>query len=624
VIDLKDIPALLQPVIDFKKKALKNKDHSEPFEGYREFCSWKNAITNHTVKGKKAVEMLQTKAPNQSDQELAYVVANYKQITLPVSFEFQSTIGRGLHDSNWSIQYGEDASEYIDSDMTFKKYLEEDICNETPLRMSYDSWMKFVLPTIKINDSMGVVAFKPYREERQIEVDGEMVIAGDSLPEPMPFYYSCERVLNPLEWGYALIETNNYSMVDKAGRKVREGIVLELYDEENIYIIEQVGKSHEYTFNIRLYFNHNLGFLPVTYLLGQPVYQYNGSLAWQSPFLLVSDILDEVLLDGCNLRSVKAASVYPQKAMIGNECQFKDPDTYAPCVNGSIINADNKGFHQCPSCLGTGMTQRTSPLNTILVKTGSPDGITPGENIKPSDALAYISPSTETPAFLRQEITEGLMNAMSILHLKTTNTVAQPSATDTTATGMVMDEKGKYAFIKSVVDQIFEIYEFGMKCIGMMRYGSDFTVPTVQRPISYDFNSEGDYLMQISAAQAAGAPPVIISSYVYKYLKAIFYDNPKTAKAYDLIIASDRIFTMTKDQIMQEVARNLIQNWEVVLHDSAMTFVADLVRENPNFLDQDMQIMIDALVQKAKDNTPESVSVAPRLSPQSILANANA
>ena len=622
MIDPKDIPAILQPAIDFKKKAHKAKENIEPFDGYREFCDWKDAITNHTVKGKKPVKLLQTKAPNQSEQELAYMIANAKQITLPVSFEFQSTIGRGLHDSNWSINYGEDASEYINSDTTFKKYLEEDIANDTPLRMSYDSWMKFVLPTIKINDSMGVVAFKPYREEKQIEVDGKTVIAGDSLPEPMPFYYSCERVLNPLEWGYALIETNNFSIVDKAGKKVREGLIFELYDEENIYIIEQVGKSHEFSFDVRLFFNHNLGFLPVTYLLGQPVYQYNGSLVWQSPFLLVSDLLDEVYLDGCMLRSVKAASVYPQKAMIGNECQFKDPETYAPCVNGSIINKDNNGFHPCPSCNGTGMTQRTSPLNTIFVRGG--DGINAGESIKPSDALAYISPSTETPDFLRQEITEGLMNAMSILHLKTTNTVAQPSATDTTATGMVMDEKGKYAFIKSVVDQIFDIYEFGMKCIGLMRYGQDFITPVVQRPISYDFNSESDYLMQISAAQAAGAPPSIIASYVYKYLKAIFYDNPKTAKTYDLIIATDRIFTMTKDQIMQEVSRNLIQNWEVVLHDSAMTFVADLVRENPDFLDQDMQVMIDALIEKAKENTPEQATATPRLSPQSILANANA
>lgn len=160
--------------------------------------------------------------------------------------------------------------------------------------------------------------------------------------------------------------------------------------------------------------------------------------------------------------------------------------------------------------------------------------------------------------------------------------------------------------------------------MGMMRYGKDFVEPVIQRPISYDFNSEGDYLVQISAAQTAGAPPVIIASYVYKYLKAIFYDNPQTAKAYDLIIAADRIFTMTKEQIQYEVGRNLIEPWQVVLHDSSLTFVSELVRDNPEFLNQEMDVMIESLQSLAKENTPATIAVSPRLTPASILENANA
>ncbi len=622
-----DILALLDPIIKVKKKQnMKSYDPKKEdylyFEGYQNYVDWKDQISNHMVKGKKPVKMLSVKAPNQTQEDLDYVLANFKQITLPVSFEFLSTIGRGLNSGNWSVDYGEESQQYITAEMSFKQYVEKDIAS-TPLRMSYDSWIQYVLPSIKINDSMGVVGFRPWREDVTVidNETGESVIAGDKLPEPIPFYYGCERVLSNMDWGYLLIETNNYSIIEKGGQKVREGLVFELWDDENIWIIEQTGRQADWKFSTRLYVNHDLGFIPATYLMGIPTYNDAGAIGYQSPFLMVADILDEALIDGCNLRSIKASCTYPQKVMLGNDCMFSDTNGNK-CNNGYIPTKDQSGFYKCTNCNGTGQTPRTSPTNTLYVKGGN--AIDNGDQIKPVDALAYIEPSTNTPAFLRSEITQQIMNALSILHLKTTNTVVKTDATDTTATGMVMDEKAKYAFIKTVVDQIFDIYEFGLICMGKMRYGDDFVEPIVQRPLTYDFNSESDYLAQIAAAQSAGAPPVVIASYIYKYLKAIFYDNPKTARAYDLIIASDRLFTLTQEQIMAELPRGLIAPWEIVLHDSALTLIADLVREDEGFLDQEFSDMITQLKEAAIAITPTSPATTPRLSPQSILANANA
>lgn len=621
-----DILALLDPIIEVRKKLKKGElpftKQGEPIEyfpGYLEFCSWKNAVTNHTVKGKKPLDLIQKRAPNQSQEELQYTVDNFKQITLPVNFDFIATIGRGLHDGNWSIEYQEDATNIKAADMGFKKYLDVDM-TKTPLKMSFDNYMKYVFPQTNINDSQGVVAYKPYREEVTVlDDEGNEVIAGDALPEPIPYYYSVERVLNDLDLGYALIETNRYSIVEKGNKPVREGVVYELYDDVNIWVIEQKGKAHEWQFaEPVLYFQHNLGFLPVKYMGGTAVYFYDGQLVYQSPFLTVTDILDDVLLDGCMLRGSKASCVYPQKVMIGNDCQFVD-ENHERCVNGSIWNKDHTAVYRCTECNGTGQTPRTGPTNTLFVKVKSSSD--DGDGIKPTEALAYISPSVDTPKFMRDEIDKGIMSALAILHLKTTNTVVQ-GAEDMTATGMVMDEKAKYSFIKPIVDLNFEHREFGMKCMGGMRYRGDFKMPFINKPISYDFNSEADYLLQISTMQQANVPPAIISPYVYKYLQAIFYDNPRTAKAYDLIIAADRLFTMTKDQISSELPRNLIQPWEVVLHDSALTFVHDLERTDPKFLDQDMQAMIDQLVAHAQSKTP-ATQVAPRLNPATILANAN-
>jgi len=616
--------SLIDPVVTEKKRLkLKKKDKVNTlfYEGYLEYIAQKEQISYHTVKGKKPVEMLSMKAPNQSEEELQYVLNNFKQNTLPVSFEFLSTIGRGLHDGNWSVTFDEENQKYVTSEMTFKQYLDKDIAS-TPLRMSYDSWMKFVLPSIKINDAMGVVAFKPYRKEvTTTNAEGEEVIAGDQLPEPIPFYYGCERVLSNPDWGYLLIETNEYSVIQKGNKSVREGLVFEVYDDTNIWKIRQVGKDTDWTFEKELYFTHNLGFIPATYLMGIPYVNDYGVLSYQSPFLMVVDILDEVLMDGCNLRSVKASSVYPQKVMLGNPCQFIDEDG-GRCDHGYIPNKGQNGYHKCEQCHGTGQLPRTGPTNTLFIKEVSSMDST--QQIKANDALAYISPSTDTPVFLRDEITQGTFNALSILHLKTTSTIVKTDATDSTATGMMMDEKAKYAFIKTVVDQIFDIYEFGLKCMGGMRYGEDFVMPHVNRPTTYDFNSPVDYLNQIAAMQNAGVNPNAITPYVNGYLKAIYYDNPKMAKSYDIIQAADRLFNMTFSDIMQELPRNLIQPYEVVLHDSALVFIAELQRLNEGYLDLPIQEAVDKLIEHSKLMTPASPAPTARLNPLSILENANA
>lgn len=614
---------IIDGIIAIRKKRDKsnpiNRNVPEYYNSYDKYVDWMEQISYHSVKGKIPYEMIERKAPNQSDQEKDWVVNNFKQITLPVFYEFLSVVARGLHDSNWSIDYANDQQQYITSDMTFKKYVEDDIAS-TPLSMSFDSWVRFVFPTIKLTDSMGVITFKPYNGEKTtLDTDGNIVVAGDELPEPIPYYYSSDRVLSRLEWGYLLIEANDYSIVEFNGKRVREGLVFELYDDINIWRIYQVGKKNDYQFEYELIFRHDLGYIPADYLKGKPTYNVDGALCWQSPFLMVTDLLDDVLLDGCNLRAIKASCTYPQKVMIGNDCEFQD-DHGNKCVQGYIMQPDNGGFYKCPECHGSGLAQRTSPLNTILVRTDNSKGT--ADTVKPADALAFIAPDMNTPTFLREEIDNGLVKALSILHLKTTNSKVQ-GAEDMTATGMVLDEKGKYAFIKTIVDQIFDFYEFGMKVIGQMRYGNDFEKPYINRPVSYDFNSESDYLQQIAAVQEAGAPPSIVALYVYKYIKAIFYDNATTAKVYDLIIASDRLFSLNKEQIAISLSRNLAEKWEVVLHDSALTFVSELIRENENFLDQEMSVKIEQLQAKAQENTPQDQAQG-RLNPQTILANANA
>jgi hypothetical protein len=630
MLDTTQIEEIVDNLIDLWKKDKGKTVFNTPkpqeveyYPGYCTFKSWRKAISVHSVKGVVPTELLSKKAPCQSDEELQYVLDNYKQITLPVPEEFLNTIGRGLHSSNWSIQYVEQSAELQQTDNTMQQYLEADIAL-TPLGMPFESWWRFVLPSIQLNDPMGVLGVKPWQPEKVVEdvETGVQVVAGDVLPEPIPFYYTTDQVMSPLDAPYFLVDTNERSWVEYAGKRQKIGFIFELYDDQVIWRITQVGKYIEDTYEITPYYKHGLGYIPATRLKGRPTY-YDNKIVWQSQLTLVVDILDEAILDNTNLRSIKASSTYPQKVMLGNVCRHEVIYDGVPhkCEQGYILNQKGTGYDKCNVCMGSGLQMRTSPLNTILIK--PKDSLDQGDQIKPSEALNFQQPSTESAQFLRSEVIDHLNRSKEILHLKTTNAVVK-GAEDMTATGMAIDEKAKNAFLSQPVNQIFDTGEFVIKCIGAMRYGDKFGAPTIQRPVTYDFNSEADYLNNIAKAQESGAPPVVIQGYLSKYLKSVYYDDKRVARIYDLMLASDRLLSLSQEEINIKLARNLVEPWEVILHDSARSIIDNLLLTNPGFLELDLIAMKEALIAAAKALVPALPAGQRALTPDQILANANA
>jgi hypothetical protein len=209
-----------------------------------------------------------------------------------------------------------------------------------------------------------------------------------------------------------------------------------------------------------------------------------------------------------------------------------------------------------------------------------------------------------------------IREARRVLHIRDTSTQVQ-GAENMTATGMVIDEKALYAFIKPIIDQQFEVGEFILYWIGIERYGEpqEFILTP---PITFDFKTEYDYLMEISLAIKNGLPPFVVHTIVLKYLKTLFYNQLESASAFNLIVQSDRLLTMDDEEVTMKLARGVISDWEVVLHDSAVSFVMDLVRENPSYFDQDIQAQIDQLVAKAQSVAASSRASRPT-SPQSLV-----
>ncbi len=124
------------------------------FPGYVLSVKWLDQILIHAQKGVFPGLLFAKNAPNQTPKEFEYVRANFKQTTLQVFKDMVDTYGRAYHENNWSISYTPDADQYVNTDTTLAKYLDQDF----PEYGSLDNFVFTFLPPLKLMDAMGVVA----------------------------------------------------------------------------------------------------------------------------------------------------------------------------------------------------------------------------------------------------------------------------------------------------------------------------------------------------------------------------------------------------------------------------------------------------------------------------------
>lgn len=579
----------------------------EYWNGYAEAVNSMEAIEVHAKEGEFPDKLIHSFAPNMTDLERSYVRSNYRQVTRPVFVDFMNTIGRAFSDNNWALQYKEDDD--------FREYVEREIA-KTPLKMSVEGYIKSVVPGVKLVDAMGCIVIKPYKVDKEV-VDGEVRFS-DVQPKPIPVYYESESLHGYKDGEYYLFLTNEKSEVMVGSRPERSGFVYELYDDTNIWKIVQTGAKKDNTFRVELYFIHNGGDIPVTMLKGVP-HPNEGEIQWRSVFGYAVPLLDDALVFSNNLRSTTANCMFPYRVMTGSTCEHKlNLDGQTKCCDGRgwFEDIEHNVQIKCPSCGGSGLKDRVSPLGVMLLKPAEQLFNQPGETSSSQPAMYYVSPTVDVPMFVRSEIEQSFAKARQILHLRESSSVVKGS-TDLTATGMVIDEKSLYSFIKPISDQIFETYAFILDWVGIMRYGEkqDYTLIP---PITFDFKTEYDYLMEISAAIKNGLPPFVVHTIVFKYLKTMFYNQLETAHAFNLITSTDRLLVMDEDEINFKIAQGLVAPYEVILHDSAVTFIMELIEADPSFLEKDMAYQQEQLTAMAKLKAGETKGAAP-LSPQNVV-----
>jgi hypothetical protein len=590
--------------------------YPEYWSGYNYAAKMYDSILPHSRSDVYPEHLLSVRAPNQTDAQAQYIKANYKATTLSVFEDFRATISRAFADQNWSIRYNGEIDPRFGEE-TFQQYVN----NEIEKFGSLEMFVKNMLPTLKLVDANGIIAIEPEDIEYFDEENGEEQMISNELLRPMPKYYNCKNIVGQKFGEYYLVICDDHSYV-KVGSKMEEsGIVLELYDQNAIYRIEQVGKKSDMTFGEPvLYFQHNLGYVPCIKLMGAPQL-INDEIAFQSPFITAVPLLDQVILDESYLQMSKATSAFPFMVALGEICEFIDREGNK-CNDGQIFDPVNGGYRTCGSCSGSGVKSRFSPTGMLLIKPRT--SLSEGDTGLSGEYLKFVSPPMDTLTFLRSEIEQQMAKSRRILHLPSSDesgTIGEAS----TATGSLNKMRSLYAFIKPISDQLFTIYEFCLVTIGNMRYGELFGGVNLVYPTSFDISTPSDYLSVISEGMKAGVPPSITFSNVYNYIRAIHYTDDETSAIYDLIINADELLLMSNADVLARLASGTVEKWQDVLHNSAPQLVMELIRdyipteEFPTFLSLPMSEKITQLRAKAAEKI--AVTLDPIAQAQQTLLN---
>lgn len=594
-------------VVDIMKKAKNKKQAGLPeyHNTYVHSVEMKEAIEVHAIPGRKPDKLVAERAPNQTDQEFKYAMANYQQQTLPVFLDAVHTMQRAFSDNNWSIDYRQGE----DKDNDLREYLEKTII-DTPLKLTAEEYYFQVVPSLKLIDAMGCIGIKPWYIPTIELATGETVIDGQTMFEPIPQYYPSESIMAYQEGRFYMFLSEEKSWVEWGNGQEQTGLVFEVYDDTNIYRVEQTGKKVDYTFTYTVYHNHNLTYCPVERLKGIPG-NLNGEIIFQSLFLFATPMLNDVVLDSIMLRSIKAASVFPYRVMVGKACM----NTME--LNGEIQTCGGVGHFtdyttskiiQCPKCFGMGTTGRISPHGVLILNPETQ--FKEGELKASQPAMYYVEPGAEAYTFLRSEIETNTNKSRQILHLRNSDSQVKGKE-ELTATGMVLDEKAMYSTVKMFSDQTFGLFESGVDAIGRMRYGAAYEKPVIVRSVTFDFATEYEYMERISLAIKNGLPAFVVYEIIYRYIKTMFYNETDRAMAFDLLVTADRLLVMPYDQINLELARGIVAGWEVVLHDSGIQILKNLVEADPKFFDKDVATQKELLIAEAKRLTDLNKAAMP-------------
>jgi hypothetical protein len=547
--------------------------------------------------------LFRSKAPNQSPEEWTYQKEVFKaigSITHPYWDKALGVLNRIWNEKNYSLKWPE-----IDTPIGELYPPIEYFSSEYPHFGSIEAFFSQVVTRKKVEDPNSLLVLDlPYQPDNE-------------LPKPTLTIYSSENVLKYKEGKYALLRTNDKSMVKFGNQMKREGVVLLYIDTIGVYRIEQVGVQVEFTFGApELLFVHNLGELPAWRLKGKPT-DVDGEQLYESYFYPAIPSLNTAIIDFSTNQLSKIINTFPQKWEYVSDCD--------DCA-GEGVTWEGDARHTCGTCHGTGHKNNSSVTSVYQVAAPKKDVIA-GE-----DTAAMVMPpfgyinkdgANDQIQLLISEIETNITRAFAMLNIDVSNSTAKGSDT---ALGKQIDREELFSFLLQISSELFELMRVSSNAIGWLRYGDSWHKVSIGAPQSFAIRSDADLTEELTSAKNAGIPEVAMQALLREYADTRFNSQEDVQEVFALTFAADRLVSMAQNDITQKIVLGTVAKWESILHDSIAAFISELERtfepteEIPSFwqlpTSEQVRLLHDMAKAKAEEVAP------PRVQPIDFIENA--
>jgi hypothetical protein len=605
----------LRDIDNIRKTAVKAliKDGGEPNPIYLKALDMQRRVAVHADDEFPTV-MFKEKAPNETDAEFKYRKNNYRSNTKQDWNRAVGLLNRLWNDQNWSLRFKNVDADNIDN-------IENYIFKDYPRGGNFIEWFKTTATKAKANLFNGVIAVKPELSyiigedgNYLINEQGTYLVDDTVLPKPVAYVYTPEQVIDYQDERFALILLTEKSPIKpyrNSNDTKMEGLVFDFYDDTYIYRIKQIGVKTDYEFETKVYYQHNLGYVPCDKIKGIPIGKddNNGYQLYKSIFYDAVDLLDTALYDFSTLQCSKVSHAFLERWEYVDSCSAGCADLDGTGIYKIMQQGE---LHTCGTCSGKGYSSKRGVFNTVQIRS---KGLVRSED----DAIAppgagYIEKDPAILDFLKKDIQDTIDKAFVMANIPHTS-----QANGNTATEAKIDRDELIVALMMEATQLFGMLNNCLYYIGYMRYGKDYKGHVITKPTDLSILTAYDLTQEIKEATLQ---PSVYKAQLYKeYGNARFSgDTNEMQRLYDVAEYSDALLYMSEESIRANVLLGTVAKWQVILHNSLVSFIKQKVAENPDYLDADLSVIKTDLESMAK---AMEASMNPSIGAQSILDLAN-
>jgi hypothetical protein len=222
--------------------------------------------------------------------------------------------------------------------------------------------------------------------------------------QPLPAYAALlrtEQVIE-LEPEYLLAELDETSALSDG----KPGVVFMLIDDSWEYQIRQVGKQHEWKFEIFPVYEHGLGRVPA-YRLGGRECDFGGEILYKSIFQQAVPFLNKAAVESSSQDASIIRTAFPTRVYFEEDCDECDG-------KGKQWDEDTGASAVCDSCNGSGKSKGFTPFRDY---THTPPGRLDGNEPIPFPGFQYVSPDMAPAEFLEKRIDSQNQKALVSIHM---------------------------------------------------------------------------------------------------------------------------------------------------------------------------------------------------------------